>query len=105
MGKIKPIDLTDEHGESIGIHSMSITYTQNPDADSPRGDDQYITIEAVPTIINEEDWDESHEEGYYYRINTDKWSVDSSEDLALLLDDFRSRLLRESETEQKAEDL
>lgn len=80
-----------EKGEFIGIESMSVTYIQAADTNSSSDEVQTLTIETQmpcsPTLE-----DALNEKSFYFNIKTDKWSVNSSDELSILLDDFKKRI-------------
>lgn len=72
----------------IALYDMQITYCQECD-DAQGGDEfdsQQLTIEAVPTPA------EGNAGGYYYVISTNRWAVDSPQELVDILEDFIKRL-------------
>ena len=80
-----------EKGEFIGIESMSVTYIQAADTNSSSDEVQTLTIETQmpcsPTLE-----DALNEQSYYFNIKTDKWSISNSDELSMLLDDFKKRI-------------
>ncbi len=85
MTKIKSTPYP-EDGE-IGIHKMSITYTQNADTNSERDEQQYLTIET-------DDVPDGSDFPYFFniKINGDHWSIDEPSELSDLVEDFIKRL-------------
>ena len=83
-----------EDGEvnKVGIEKMTITYVQPADTDSDRDEEQFLEIEAMSVPCCDE--------GvlpYYYRIKTDRWSVDEPGQIGELVEDFIRRLSMTSE--------
>ena len=80
-----------ERGKFVGIESMSVTYIQAADTNSNSDEVQTLTIETQmdcsPTLE-----DALNEKSFYFNIKTDKWSVNSSDELSMLLDDFKKRI-------------
>ena len=80
-----------DRGDIIGIESISITYTQAADTNSSSDEIQTLTIETQtacsPTLE-----DALNEQSYYFNIKTNKWSISNSDELSVLLDDFKKRL-------------
>ncbi len=69
----------------VQIDKMSITYTQNADANSNKDEYQYLTIESQNAGVSEDD--------LYYNIKVDThWSVYEPEQLADLVRDFKKRM-------------
>lgn len=86
MTKIKSTPYP-EDGE-IGIHKMSITYTQNADTNSERDEQQYLTIET-------EDVPDGSDLPYFFNIkieDCDHWSIDEPSELSDLVEDFIAML-------------
>ena len=80
-----------DRGEIIGVESMSVTYIQAADTNSSNDELQTLTIETQtacsPTLE-----DALNEQSYYFNIKTDKWSISDSNELSVLLDDFKKRV-------------
>lgn len=79
--------IEDDAVNKVGIYKMTITYVQPADTDSDMDDTQFLEIEAMNVPVCDE--------GvlpYYYRIKTDRWSVDEPEQIAELVEDFIKRL-------------
>lgn len=80
-----------DRGEIIGVESMSVTYIQVADTNSSLDELQTLTIETQtacsPTLK-----DALNEQSYYFNIKTDKWSICDSNELSVLLDDFKKRI-------------
>ena len=74
-------------GENVGIESMSITYCQCADSNSPTDAVNVLTIEAEPVA----ELNDNHP--YYYTIKTDRWAVSDTDELAGLVEDFHKRLI------------
>ncbi len=90
--KIIPTYILKEHSCNVGISDMSITYIQQPDSDSSPDDDyQELTISSVGAIVAEDEV-LSGKEGYYYRLKTDKWAFDDSNEILDIIKDFKQRL-------------
>lgn len=85
-----------ERGEIVGIEKMSITYTQSADTNSDPDEDQYLTIETeiadAPTLDSA-----IKEQSFYFNVKTDKWSINNSDDLAMLIEDFKMRIYNQKE--------
>lgn len=84
--------------DEIGVVSMSVTYCQpiddHQDGDSEL-DTQTLTIEACdsPALIGSDQIDSGEEkDGFYYVIKTDRWAIDDTKDLNMLLEDFKLKL-------------
>ena len=99
--KIYPTPLFDHDAEEweVGISRMSITYCQAVDTEQetpdPTCDQQEITISTCTSdaCIGSEDIREGKEEdGFYFTIATERWAIDSPNDLLYLLNDFLGRL-------------
>lgn len=75
----------------IGIEKMSITYVQ-PDDTNHGGefDTQTLTIETEDAICNREEAED--EKSYYLVLKTDRWAIDSVDDIRMLVDDFTGKL-------------
>lgn len=65
--------------DCVAIQEISITYSQLSDCNSSQ--DQYLTITT-----------QDNGAGLYYNISTEKWSIDSIEELKYIIEDFESRL-------------
>ena len=76
----------------IGIEKMSITYCQEDDTNhrTEDGDDQRITIETEDAIVSREDAINGN--GYYFVMKTDRWAFESADEIAFIINDFKSRL-------------
>lgn len=92
--KIQPIQYgaSWDLGQVIGIDKISITYTQSPDTNSDRDEDQYLTIEtqiggSLATLE-----DASKKDCFYYNISTKKWSIEKPEELKNIIEDFEKRI-------------
>lgn len=80
----------------LALKKMSITYTQSADTNSDSDDEQYLTIEteiACAPTLNEA----VNEQSYYFNVKTDKWSINNTNDLAMLIDDFKMRIYNQKE--------
>lgn len=92
--EIIPYALPESNGKvcEVGIEKMSITYIQENDTNMRTEDNpvQTITIETEDAICSREE--ALNKQGYYLTIKTDRWAVDESEDLTMLLNDFKNRL-------------
>lgn len=66
----------------VGISEMSITYIQEPDCTEDRdGDYQRLRIEA-----------RDGGGGFFLNLKTDSWSIEKSEDIVEIINDFKKRL-------------
>lgn len=90
--KILPVSLIPDNGDCIGIEKFSITYVQPADTNSKSEEDQFLKIDAIATVDSVKEYKQAGEPLYYYNISTRKWSVESAEEIALLLEDFKKRL-------------
>lgn len=68
----------------VGIEKMSVTYTQQADTNSSSDDIQTLTIETQNNGMGEN--------GIYFNIKTDKWSIDDASHMADVINDFMNRL-------------
>lgn len=78
----------------VGIEEISITYIQPADTCSCSDEDQTITITTRCGSCASMD-SIGKQEGYYFDITIPEgqhWSVNSGEELAALIDDFKRRL-------------
>jgi hypothetical protein len=73
--------------EFIGIDNMQITYTQPADTNSNKDEVQFLTISTSDTIGTDDE-----DMNYFFRIKTDRWSIDGEKDLEMLIKDFKKRL-------------
>lgn len=96
--------------DEIGITSMSVTYCQPIDDLQEDGDSeldvQTLTITACdsPALIGSEQIASGEEkDGFYYVIKTDRWAIDDTKDLEMLLEDFKLKL-RTAITDKKKEE-
>ena len=82
-----------EDGEvnKVGIEKMTITYVQAADTDSDRDEEQFLEIEAMSVPCDEGVLP------FYYRIKTERWSVDEPGQIGELVEDFIRRLSMTSE--------
>lgn len=83
-----------DHMNEVGISKMKITYTQEQDNESPiprDQEDQYLTVEAVGADMADREGIIKHQ-NYYYVISTERWALNSHEELAIILKDFEDRL-------------
>ena len=89
METIKPNFYIPDDQFFTGIQSMSVTYVQHRDdnADTNGLDYNELTVSAETCPGAPDD-----EPPYYFTINTERWAVDTPDDLADLLHDFISRL-------------
>ena len=99
--KIVPYNYIDdlEKEEAVGIESMSITYIQPADTCSDRDDVQTLKIELQSGASYDREEFEQGKEGFYFDISLPEgghWSVDSGEQLAALIDDFKERLYKKT---------
>lgn len=92
MKKILPVSLIPDDGSCTGIEKFSITYVQPADTNSPSGENQFLTIDAISSVDSVGEYEEKGEPMYYFNISTSKWSVDKPEDVTMLLEDFKRRL-------------
>lgn len=86
--------------EVIGIDSMSITYVKENDCLSSSDLDQHITITARIDIPFDED---NPVDSWFYDISIpegEHWSVESEEELAMLLRDFKQRFAMKGVTHE-----
>ena len=94
--KIYPTPLIDERGDDIGIESMQITYTQPCDSNQDYDDEepfQKLTISTECGAVRSVELDEGKaDDGFYLVIKTDRWAVDSDDEIGALIADFRSRI-------------
>ena len=95
--KIVPYNYIDdlEKDEAVGIESMSITYIQPADTCSDRDDVQSLKIELQYGASYDREQFEQGKEGFYFDISLPEgghWSVDSGEQLAAMIDDFKQRI-------------
>jgi len=83
-----------EREEAVGIESISVTYIQPADTCSDRDDVQTLKITAQTGCAYDKETFDQGNEGYYFNIEIPEghWSVDSSEQLAALIDDFKQRI-------------
>lgn len=91
--KVIPTALPDEN---IGIASMTVRYTQRPDGNDESCNDQFLTVEAV----NYDDGDEKSvmegKQGYYLVLSTERWAIDDTSELNMIISDFSNRLYASS---------
>jgi len=104
--KIVPYNYLDdlEKEEAVGIESMSITYIQPADTCSDRDEEQVLKIELQSGVSYDKETFEQGKEGFYFDISLPEgghWSVDSGEQLAALIDDFKERLYKKTLTEKE----
>ena len=104
--KIVPYNYLDdlEKEEAVGIESMSITYIQPADTCSDRDGEQVLKIELQSGVSYDKETFEQGKEGFYFDISLPEgghWSVDSGEQLAALIDDFKERLYKKTLTEKE----
>ena len=104
--KIVPYNYLDdlEREEAVGIESMSITYIQPADTCSDRDEEQVLKIELQSGVSYDKETFEQGKEGFYFDISLPEgghWSVDSGEQLAALIDDFKERLYKKTLTEKE----
>lgn len=95
--KIVPYNYLDdlEKEEAVGIESMSVTYVQPADTNSSADEVQLITLSTQSaTCLDKQEWEEG-KEGFYINVEIPEgqhWSIDSAEDLAELINDFKKRV-------------
>ena len=104
--KIVPYNYLDdlEKEEAVGIESMSITYIQPADTCSDRDEEQVLKIELQSGVSYDKETFEQGKEGFYFDISLPEgghWSVDSGEQLAALIDDFKERVYKKTLTEKE----
>ena len=104
--KIVPYNYLDdlEREEAVGIESMSITYIQPADTCSDRDEEQVLKIELQSGVSYDKEMFEQGKEGFYFDISLPEgghWSVDSGEQLAALIDDFKERVYKKTLTEKE----
>ena len=91
--KIYPTPLIDERGTDIGIENMQITYTQPCDDYDDGEPFQKLTISTECGVVRSVELDEGKtDDGFYLVIKTDRWAVDSDDEIGALIADFRSRI-------------
>lgn len=76
-------------GTDIGINEVSVTYVQAPDTNSDEYQYLKISTSSVPTT----------DYPFYYDLSLPEeghWSINSIEDLKLLLEDFEKRVKNEN---------
>ena len=76
-------------GTDIGINEVSVTYVQAPDTNS----DEYQYLKISTSSVVGTDYP------FYYDLSLPEeghWSIDSIEDLKLLLEDFEKRVKNEN---------
>lgn len=88
---------------TIGIHKMSVTYTQTDDNNhrTEDGDDQFLTVETEDAIVSEEEALNGY--GYYFTIKTERWAFDNPDEIHDILSDFMGRLHKRTEESSKKE--
>ena len=96
--KIYPTPLIDLPKPEVGIEHMSITYCQ-PIDEGQKGDEEFdmqrITIATQISgdcISSKEITDGKAEDGFYLTIRTNRWAIDSEEEISELIRDFKQRL-------------
>ena len=87
METIKPEFYIPDNEYFIGIQSMSVTYVQHQDDNADQNDYNELTMTAENCPGAPDD-----EPPYYFSIRTERWAVDTPDDLSDLLRDFVSRL-------------
>ena len=89
METIKPEFYIPDNEYFIGIQSMSVTYVQHIDDNAETCqlgcNELTVTAENCPGAPDDEP-------PYYFSIRTERWAVDTPDDLSDLLCDFVSRL-------------
>lgn len=104
--KIVPYNYLDdlEKEEAVGIESMSITYIQPADTCSDRDEEQVLKIELQSGVSYDKETFEQGKEGFYFDVSLPEgghWPVDSGDQLAALIDDFKERLYKKTLTEKE----
>lgn len=76
----------------VGIEEMSITYVQEPDCTEDRdGDYQRMTISV-----------RDGGGGFFLHLKTEGWSIDDTDSIDEIINDFKSRLNYGKETESSS---
>lgn len=104
--KIVPYNYLDdlEKEEAVGIESMSITYIQPADTCSDRDEEQVLKIELRSGVSYDKEMFDQGKEGFYFDVSLPEgghWSVDSGEQLAALIDDFKERVYKKTLIEKE----
>jgi len=104
MSKVVPYNFLDdlEKEDAIGIDSMSITYVQPADTCSSSDEIQTITLTTqYGCCITKQEHEEGSEQ-FYFNVEIPEgqhWSVNSGEELAMLVNDFKERIYKRKQNE------
>lgn len=96
--KIVPYNFLDdlEREVAVGIEEISITYIQPADTCSSKDDVQTLKMTTQYGSCYDKDEYDQGKEGFYINIEIPEghWSVDSSEDIVELIEDFKERIYK-----------
>ena len=97
--KVIPYPYTEFGTNIVGIQKMSITYIQPEDSNSYNSEnplDQTLTISTEDVPVSDQDIKEKND-GFYFNIETKKWSVNNADEIKDLVEDYIFKLKNSKE--------